>query len=178
MVLTAILANKNLLGVTSEETKIITTEKATSIPDWNFMAYIAANNNLANFSITNIRQMIKVGSNSNINLIVQLDHQEERNISRYYLKKGEPLLASSLDFKKIQSQGLQRVYLNLLNGQSKNFQQNVNVLFFGITDLESKIQIFGDERLLQTGIDFLILTQKKGLLKLIVSQSIIASVNT
>lgn len=100
MVLTAILANKNLLGVTSEETKIITTEKATSIPDWNFMAYIAANNNLANFSITNIRQMIKVGSNSNINLIVQLDHQEERNISRYYLKKGEPLLASSLDFKK------------------------------------------------------------------------------
>ena len=40
--------------------------------DWNFIVYIAANNNLHRFSVHNIRQMAKVGSTENMNIVVQI----------------------------------------------------------------------------------------------------------
>ena len=56
--------------------------------DWNFMVYIASNNNLYQNSIKNIQQMMQIGSNLNINILVQQDTYGKNEISRYYIEKG------------------------------------------------------------------------------------------
>ncbi len=96
----SVLLFTNRITCVTPDEESVSPNKAQSVPDWNFMAYIAANNNLSSFSLHNIKQMIQVGSNAHINIILQLDKQGARQISRYYIKKGEPLLASSLDFQQ------------------------------------------------------------------------------
>ncbi len=56
--------------------------------DWNFMVYFAANNNLHQFAIKNIQQMLKIGSSNTMNLIIQLDELGAKEMTRYYLQKG------------------------------------------------------------------------------------------
>jgi hypothetical protein len=57
--------------------------------DWNFMVYIAANNNLHSYGIYNLRQMMHVGSTNSINILVQLDKQGDHKINRYYIEKDK-----------------------------------------------------------------------------------------
>ncbi|KKQ48944.1 MAG: Clostripain family protease [candidate division TM6 bacterium GW2011_GWF2_38_10] len=56
--------------------------------DWNFLVYFAANNNLYRFAIENIKQMAKIGSTSNVNVIIQLDELGAKNMTRYYVQKN------------------------------------------------------------------------------------------
>jgi hypothetical protein len=65
------------------------------IKDWNFIVYIAANNNLHRFSVANIRQMIQAGSSDNINILVQLDGLGQKEVSRLYIEKDNPITIST-----------------------------------------------------------------------------------
>lgn len=63
---------------------------------WTFLAYIAANNNLHTFALQNLREMTRVGSNDNINVIVQFDGVGEGTIKRYYIERGNARLLNEL----------------------------------------------------------------------------------
>lgn len=56
--------------------------------DWNFMVYIASNNDLHKYSERNIEQMKNVGSNNNVNILIQQDTYGKKEVSRYIVKKG------------------------------------------------------------------------------------------
>ena len=57
--------------------------------DWNFLVYFAANNNLNSFALENIRQMIKVGSSASINVLIQLDEFNKKEMTRFYIQKKQ-----------------------------------------------------------------------------------------
>lgn len=73
--------------------------------DWNFIVYIAANNNLHRFSIHNIRQMAQVGSTDNINILVQLDGLGQKDVTRYYIEKNNPVLVSTMQHSHATTSG-------------------------------------------------------------------------
>lgn len=61
---------------------------------WTVMLYIAADNDLAAFAIRNIKQMTKIGSNENFNLVIHLDIKKangEKTTRRYYVEQGKIL---------------------------------------------------------------------------------------
>lgn len=70
--------------------------RANSIKDWNFLVYMAANNNLHSFAIRNFTQMQQVGSTPAINVLVQLDEPRKAEINRYYIAKDKAILTASL----------------------------------------------------------------------------------
>lgn len=74
--------------------------KAKPQKNWNFLVYIAANNDLNSFSLHNIKQMVKVGSTNNINILVQLDKEGAPDIKRYYIKKDQKITEGSYSFSK------------------------------------------------------------------------------
>jgi hypothetical protein len=61
--------------------------------DWSFFVYIAARNDLHPFSKTNIRQMLEVGSNNNINIVVQLEEPGKKGTQRLYIEKNKITMA-------------------------------------------------------------------------------------
>ncbi|MFH0898542.1 MAG: clostripain-related cysteine peptidase [bacterium] len=63
--------------------------------DWNFIVYIAGNNDLHRFSIHNLKQMLKVGSTDSLNIIVQFDEYLKREVTRYYVEKEHLVVADS-----------------------------------------------------------------------------------
>jgi hypothetical protein len=69
---------------------------AVAMPrEWNFMVYMANNNNLNRYGITNFRQMVQVGSNINVNLLLQMDTLGKKEISRFFLAKNSPVLLAT-----------------------------------------------------------------------------------
>ncbi|MCK4517764.1 hypothetical protein KAT92_03250, partial [Candidatus Babeliales bacterium] len=56
---------------------------------WNFIVYIASNNNLHRYVQQNITQMQEVGSNKNINIVVQLDNFGKQEVTRLFIEKGK-----------------------------------------------------------------------------------------
>ena len=64
------------------------------VKDWNFMVYIASNNNLHNYAMPNLQQMQRVGSNRFINITVQIDTFRKRETKRYFVGKGKSTLLS------------------------------------------------------------------------------------
>ncbi len=63
----------------------------TKTKDWNFIVYFAANNNLHQFALINLRQMLKVGSSESINIIAQLDELGSKAMTRYYIQKDSAI---------------------------------------------------------------------------------------
>ncbi len=68
-----------------------------SVKPWTLLVYIAANNNLHTFALQNMRQMVRVGSNSNINIVVQFDGIGDSKIKRYLIEGGQTKLLDSLE---------------------------------------------------------------------------------
>lgn len=65
--------------------------KAKTHKDWTFIVYIAADNDLRGFAARNIKQMAEIGSNNNINILVQLDIRITGNkkiTRRYYIENN------------------------------------------------------------------------------------------
>ncbi|MFC1894427.1 clostripain-related cysteine peptidase [Candidatus Dependentiae bacterium] len=79
--------NANQLEIKPLDLKPTTSTPKKCIKDWNFMVYITSNNNLYNDSINNIIQMMKVGSNKNLNILIQQDTYGKNEIARYYIEK-------------------------------------------------------------------------------------------
>jgi hypothetical protein len=65
--------------------------------DWNFFTYIQADNNLAPFAAINVRDMQKVGSTSNVNILVQWDKPSDNMTYRYKILQNNMVLNSSIN---------------------------------------------------------------------------------
>jgi len=68
--------------------------------DWTLILYIAADNDLRNFAIRNIKQMAKIGSNQNINIVVHLDIKlagSKKATRRYYIDKNKIIHVNAQD---------------------------------------------------------------------------------
>ena len=71
------------------------THKGASLPEWTFMVYLDADNNLESAGIDDLNEMETVGSNEHMNIIVQFDRAEGEdssngdwtNTRRYYVTK-------------------------------------------------------------------------------------------
>lgn len=61
-------------------------QKNTEPKSWNFLVYLAANNDLHKFANRNLKEMQNIGSNKHINLIAQLDTFGKKEISRFFIK--------------------------------------------------------------------------------------------
>jgi hypothetical protein len=96
--------------------------------DWNFIVYFAANNNLHEFAITNIQQMLKVGSTQTLNTIIQLDELGAKEMTRYYIQKGSasPVFHSSNTNASIS--GTQESLYNFVQWTLQNYPANRHCL--------------------------------------------------
>ena len=59
------------------------------IKDFNFMVYITSNNNLHPYSLKNITEMKQIGSNQNINILVQQDVYGKKECKRIFIEKNK-----------------------------------------------------------------------------------------
>lgn len=95
--ITTLLLNIGLLfscavGSSASESSLRLPEK-----DWTFIIYMAADNDLAQFSRKNLIQAASVGSNNHINIVVHLDTKtpsHQKITKRYYVEKDKLILFS------------------------------------------------------------------------------------
>lgn len=108
---------------------------STSIPaphrarkDWNFIVYFAANNNLRQFAIKNIQQMLKVGSTNTMNVIIQFDELGAKEMTRYYLQKGSATAVYHETNTTASISGTRESLYNFLVWTAQNYPANHNCL--------------------------------------------------
>ncbi len=77
------------------QTLFLTTYLYT-IPDWTILNYIEADNNVSIYGTNNIKTMQKVGSNNNVNVIVQLDEISHKKTWRFKVIRGGIIEDASL----------------------------------------------------------------------------------
>ena len=63
-----------------------------SIANWTIMIYMQSNNNLSSFAAKNIKAMTAVGSNKNLNTLVQWRKSPTNDIWRYKVNKSKYVL--------------------------------------------------------------------------------------
>lgn len=68
--------------------------------EWNFIVYMAANNNLHKYALKNFRQMLQVGSTATCNILVQLDEFGEKEANRFYIEKNKAVIVEELSGKE------------------------------------------------------------------------------
>jgi hypothetical protein len=54
---------------------------------WTFMVYMAGDNNLSDAGDTDLREMRKVGSTPDVNVVAQFDNEGDRGTNRYLIKR-------------------------------------------------------------------------------------------
>lgn len=55
---------------------------------WTILNYIEADNNIGRYGVDNVKAMQRVGSNTNVNIVVQLDEVSYKKTWRFKVKKG------------------------------------------------------------------------------------------
>ena len=63
---------------------------------WTVMVWMAGDNNLQDSGEQDIKEMKRVGSNADIDIVAQFDRMTDQNTRRYYLKKGTTLQADQV----------------------------------------------------------------------------------
>lgn len=63
---------------------------------WTFMVYMAGDNNLDPDGVRDLKEMKKVGSTNDVNVIVQFDRATGHMSKRYYLRKGGKVTADAV----------------------------------------------------------------------------------
>lgn len=58
------------------------------VKDWTFLIFLNANNNLDYFGDINLKQMEEIGSNKNINIVVQWGSMSRKTVKRMLIKKS------------------------------------------------------------------------------------------
>jgi len=82
-----VLMSFNSTYIFTEKNKNLYKKKYT------LLVYMAADNNLARYALNNIEQMLKVGSNEQINIVVQINTPGNKNVTqRYFIEKGKKRL--------------------------------------------------------------------------------------
>ncbi len=64
--------------------------------EWDFFTYIQADNNLAPFGVINVKDMQKVGSTSDVNILVQWDKPSDNMTYRYKILQNNMVINSSI----------------------------------------------------------------------------------
>jgi hypothetical protein len=62
--------------------------KQAKVKSWTFMVYIGGDNNLEPDGVKDLKEMKKVGSTNDVNVIAQFDRATGHTCKRYYLRKG------------------------------------------------------------------------------------------
>lgn len=63
---------------------------------YTLLVFMAADNNLARYALYNLEQMVLVGSNQNINILVQINTPgKEKKTERYFIEKGKKNLITA-----------------------------------------------------------------------------------
>ncbi len=112
-----------LIAATDEIFKAVAPVELTKKKTWNFIVYMAANNNLHSYAIKNLNQMMTVGSNDSINIIAQIDGLQNNKIKRYYVKKGELITIAENDTEssEVLPSGTPESLYNLSSWTMQNF---------------------------------------------------------
>jgi hypothetical protein len=63
---------------------------ATKKP-WTVLVWIAGDNNLASYGVTDMKEMKKIGSTPDLNIVTQYDRSGSKGTERYFLRKGTSL---------------------------------------------------------------------------------------
>jgi hypothetical protein len=63
-------------------------KKQAQMKPWTFMVYMAGDNNLEPDGVKDLKEMKKVGSTNDVNVIAQFDRATGHACKRYYLRKG------------------------------------------------------------------------------------------
>src|SRR3989339_606603 len=70
---------------------------------YTLLVFMAADNNLARFALYNLEQMLTIGSNENINILVQINTPGKHKLTeRYFIEKGRKKLITSPEQGPIQ----------------------------------------------------------------------------
>lgn len=96
--------------------------------EWNFMSYMANNNNLHRYGITNFRQMIQSGSNANVNVLLQMDTFGQKEIARFFLGKDNPVLLETHTNTQISYSGTPANFIHFTEWAITNFPAAKNCI--------------------------------------------------
>jgi len=115
----------NVLVKTKENTNTDNQNtKAATVKEWTFMVYIAADNDLNRFSIRNLEDMAKIGSNKNLNIIAHLDKQgSTEKTKRLYVEKDKLVQVNygqPSSFEKLDS-GCEKTLIDFCEWTIKNY---------------------------------------------------------
>ncbi len=83
-------------SIPNNNEQLVDTSKQ-KIKEWNFIVYMAANNNLHKYALKNFRQMLQVGSTPTCNILIQLDEYGEEEANRFYLEKNKAIIEKELE---------------------------------------------------------------------------------
>ena len=136
------------------------------IVDWNFIVYIVSNNDLEPFAAQNINEMIQIGSNKNVNILIQVDTHKKNESCRYFIKKNEPVLMDVQTNNDVSTSGTPRNLFNFAKWAITNFPSKHQALV--LWDHGSGIEdpcIFG-RVMVNYPHDFFMLNKKTGLFEL------------
>src|SRR5207249_8318916 len=64
---------------------------------WTVLAWIAGDNNLDSYGLNDIKEMKRIGSTKDVDVVVQFDRRGNGKTYRYHLKKGTPLASDVVD---------------------------------------------------------------------------------
>ncbi len=108
---------------------LINISKAQSMPrEWNFMSYMANNNNLNRYGITNFRQMVQSGSNAHVNVLLQMDTLGRKEIARFFLSKDNPVLLETHSNTQISYSGTTANFIDFTQWAISNFPAAKNCM--------------------------------------------------
>ncbi|MCB9492856.1 MAG: hypothetical protein H6679_01125 [Epsilonproteobacteria bacterium] len=96
--------------------------------EWNFIVYMANNNSLHKYGVNNFNEMVSIGSNEKINIIVQIDTPGTLKNSRFYIKKHNPVLMESQQNTVDAISGTPESLFSFVAWSLKNFSARNNAL--------------------------------------------------
>lgn len=64
---------------------------ATPKKPWTVLVWLAGDNNLESFALTDLEEMKRVGSSDQLNIVAQLDTMADDRTRRYFLRRGTPV---------------------------------------------------------------------------------------
>src|SRR6266498_5914466 len=65
--------------------------KTKATKRWTVLAWIAGDNNLDSYGLSDIKEMKRVGSTKDVDVVAQFDRRGNGKTYRYHLRKGTPL---------------------------------------------------------------------------------------
>lgn len=105
-----------------------TQETKVKQKEWNFMVYFASNNDLYQFSLLNIHQMLKIGSNKNINILIQQDTYGKKGIFRFFVEKNNLVLKEKIQNTEESTSGTPKSLFKFAEWCIKNYQAKHHAL--------------------------------------------------